>query len=192
MPLAVWPTTPPPLHPSSYRDDDPATEARFVNALAQQRASRAGRKARSYFLRFRTTNTNRLILQAFVEARRGTAESFLFKDLDDFTRTGITMEPATSDGVVTAFSLPTTGAYAGDYPVDSAAAILYRAAVDVGAITVQTDARTLTRSPAPAAGGAMTADYHYYRRVRLLEVPTWVHAPYGVWSSEVTLEEVAA
>lgn len=191
MPLLIYPATPPPIHPSAHRDDDPTIIVAFAGSSGEQRASRTGRKLRTYHLRYRTTNTRRAILDAFFESVRQSATSFLFKDLNDYTRTGITLEPATSDGVVTAFSLPTTGQYAGDYPVDDANAKLYRAGVLVTGTTTQVDARTITKSPAPSAGGAMTADYHYYRRVRLVDPPTWEHAPYGVWACDLSLVEVS-
>jgi hypothetical protein len=190
--LAIFPTTPPAIHPYGYEDDDAALIVKMAGSALEQRSSLYGRKLRTYHLRYRTTASNRATLDAFFLARRFTAESFLYRDLKDYARTGVAVVPATSDGIVTAFALPTSGVYAGDYPIDDAHAILYRAGVSVGTITVQTDARTLTRSPAPSAGGAMTADYWYYRRVRLLDRFAWAEPVYGTFEADFALVEVGA
>jgi hypothetical protein len=140
----------------------------FEGSTAEQRYSDASRDMYRWTLRYRLTDANLATLYAFFVARRMRKESFLWKPLKavEYARTGIALEPATSDGVVTAFSLPTSGAYAGDYPIDDGNAILKRAGV-AATKTVQVDARTMTAAVAPLTGGAMTADYWRYARVRL-------------------------
>ncbi len=188
MPLLIYPATPPPIHPSGYSDDEPVIVVPFVGTTFEQRVNRLGRKLRSYHLQYRTTNTRRLILQAFFESVRGPGTSFLFKDLDDYRVTGVSL--GVSVAAQTVFALPTTGARAGDYPVSAALSVLYDDGGSVSIASVQTDARTITASSVPSVGSVMTADYDYYRRVRLREMPSWTHAPYGVWSASVELLEV--
>lgn len=194
MALLIWPTSPPPIHPSGMQDDDPTAIVSYAGTGYSQRVSRTGRKLRRYQLAYRTTKTLRDVIQAFCESVRGPGVSFLFKDLDDYARTGISVSPA-SDGTTATFLLPTTGAYAGDYPINDAATLkLYRAGVlNAGGFSLVPDARSITTATVPAGGGAaMTADYHYRRRVMLRDYPAWVHAPYGVWSTSIELLEVGS
>lgn len=190
MALAVLSATYVPLQPYVYEDDQPAVTAQMSGGPAQ-RAAVLSRKRRSYVLGFKVLEAGRLAIDAFFEARRFTVESFLWKDLKDYARTGVVPSPATSDGVVTVFTIPTTGTYGGDYPIDDANAILYRAGV-IATKTVQTDARTMTASVAPLTGGAMTMAYHYYRRVSLAERYRWSEAAYGHFRTSIRLTEVAA
>lgn len=189
MSLAVLSASYAPIHPYGYEDDRPVVVARMAGGASEQRATTASRKLRRYTLRFRTTAATRLALDAFFEARGYTAESFLWKDLKDYSRTGITLSPATGNGVATVFTIPTTGMYGGDYPIDQAGTLLKVAGVSVTR-TVQTDARTLTAAAAPGAS-AITADYEFYKRVRLAGPYSWSEPVYGIFDTTLVLQEVA-
>ena len=188
MTLQVLSATYVPLHPYDFGDDRPTVVARMSGG-AEQRAASLSRKLRTYTLRFRTTAATRLALDTFFEARGYTLESFLWKDLKDYARTGVAPTPATSDGAQTVFTIPLTGVYGGDYPIDDANAILYRAGV-AATKTVQTDARTMTAAVAPLTGGAMTMAYHFYKRVRLAERYDWSEPIFGVFETAMRLVEV--
>lgn len=190
MTLAVFSASYVPLQPYTYEDDRPAVAAQMSGGPSQ-RATVISRKVRSYVLGFKVLEATRLAIDAFFEARGYTVESFLWKDLKDYARTGVVPSPATSNGVATVFTIPLTGTYGGDYPIDDANAILYRAGV-AATKTVQTDARTMTASVAPLTGGAMTMDYHYYRRVHLAERFRWSEAAYGHFRTTLRFEEVVA
>lgn len=189
MSLAIFTFTP--RHPVGYRLRRPSRTYSFAGSQSEQRVSLASRTLRVYRWPFRVSAASgtREALDAFFVARGGSGESFLVKDLKDYARTGVVLEPPTSDDVETVFSLPTSGELAGDYPIDDANAILYRAGV-AAAKTVQTDARTLTAAVAPLTGGAMTADYWYRRRVKFAEDLEWSEPVFGTFECEVVLEEV--
>lgn len=187
MALAVLSATYVPLHPYGYGDDRPVVVARMSGG-AEQRAASLSRKLRAYTLRFRTTAANRLAIDAFFEARGYQAESFLWKDLKDYARTGISPTPSTGNGVATVFTIPKTGTHGGDYPIDDANALLKVAGSPVTK-TVQTDARTMTAAAAPGAS-AITMDYHFYKRVRLAGAYEWSEPVYGVFEATLRLAEV--
>lgn len=187
MSLAVWTSTWVPLHPYGSGDSRPTVVARMSGG-GEQRASVLSRELRRYEMRFRVTTTVKQAIAAFFTARGQTLESFLFKDLKDYARTGVTPSPATGNGVATVFTLPLTGTYAGDYPIDDGNAILKAGGSPVTK-TVQTDARTMTAAAAPGAS-AITMDYHYYRRVRLESAFAWSEPIYGVWEASFALVEV--
>lgn len=191
MALAIYPTTPSFIGPYGYQAEDPVHETPLGGSLLKQRVLLAGREARVWYLKYRTTEANRLILDAFWRARRGTSGAFLFKDPKDYARTGIALTPA-SDGSTATFLLPTTGEYAGDYPINDAATLkLYRAGIlNAGAFSLVPDARSITTASVPAGGGAaMTGDYQFRRRVKFAEAFRWEEFPYGVFSTEIVLEE---
>lgn len=87
------------------------------------------------------------------------------------------------------FELPVTGMYGGDYPIDDVHAVLYADAAPVTA-TVDTDGRKFTAAVAPGAGKVMTADYWYYRRVRLDSDVRWLEPVSGTYAIQVELQEV--
>lgn len=191
MALAVLSATYVPLHPYHYGDERPVLVARMSGG-AEQRAATLSRRLRTYRLGFRTVAATRLAIDDFFEARGYSLESFLWKDLKDYARTGVTLVPAVGDGAETVFSLPKTGINGGDYPIDQASTLLKVAGVSVGANrTVQTDARTITATGgAPAGGAAITADYEYYKRVRLDGTVQWAEPVFGVFTTEISLVEV--
>lgn len=188
MALAVFSANYTPLHPYTFGDDRPKVVARMAGG-AEQRAATLSRPLRTYRLLLLRQASDRAAIDTFFATAGIGVTSFLWKDLKDYTRTGVVPSPATSDGVQTVFTLPKTGIYGGDYPVDDGNAILYRAGV-AATKTVQTDARTMTASVAPLTGGAMTMDYHYYRRVVLDQPYRWVEFQYGFFRAELTFREV--
>lgn len=185
MPLAVLSATYVPLHPYGYGDDRPTVVARMSGG-AEQRAASLSRKMRSYTLGFRTTAATRLAIDAFFEARGYSLESFLWKDLKDFARTGISI--GTGNGSTTAYIMPLTGQYGGDYPLTTSLQ-LYSAGAPVAG-TAATDTRTLTYNAAPANGAALTADYQFYKRVRLVDRFEWSEPVFGVFETTLRLQEV--
>jgi uncharacterized protein (TIGR02217 family) len=185
MALAVLSASYVPLHPYDYGDERPSVVARMSGG-AEQRAASLSRKLRTYTLRFRTTAATRLALDTFFEARGYTVESFLWKDLKDYTRTGVAI--GTGDGATTAFVLPKTGTYGGDYPLTSGVQLYSAGSPVAGSAT--TDTRTLTYNAAPAGAAALTADYSFYKRVRLLDRFTWSEPVFGVFETVLVLVEV--
>lgn len=187
-----------PEHPVGYRPRRRTKRYRFDGSDAEQRFTLGSRTKRVYRWPFRVAAASgyREAIDAFLEARSMGAESFLVKDLHDYQRTGISLTPA-PDGAITAFSLPTTGQYAGDYPINDAHVKLYRAGMlNGGTLSAGTDARTIITTSAPASGAvAMTGDYWFYRRVCLAqesEEYEWEEPVFGVFRTTLVFEEVAA
>ena len=149
----------------------PAILVPFEGTMAEQRGSLVGRTFYEFVVDYILTPANAATLGAFFQARGQQRDAFLWKPVRSrhYARTGIAVTPV-SDGVTVTFALPTTGEYAGDYPVNDATTLkLYRAGVlNAGAFSANVDNRTITTATVPAAGGAaMTADYHRYALVRL-------------------------
>lgn len=188
MALAVFSASYTPLHPYTFGDDRPKVVARMSGG-AEQRAATLSRPLRTYRLLLMRQSSDRAAIDTFFATAGYGVTSFLWKDLQDYARTGITPTPATSDGANAVFTIPLTGLYGGDYPIDDGNAILYRAGV-AATKTVQTDARTMTAAVAPLTGGAMTMDYQFYRRVVLDQPYRWVHFQYGYFRTELTFREV--
>lgn len=193
MSLAVFTWTP--AHPYTYRNRRRVSAIRFAGSEAEQRVQLSSRALRRWTLPFHVSAASgyREAIDAFLLARGLGAESFLWRDLRDYARTGVSVSP-TSDGATLAFALPTTGEEAGDYPVNDSNVKLYRAGVlNGGTLSAGTDARTIITTSAPAGGGAaMTADYWFYKRVRLaVEEYEWSEAVYGVFRTTLEFEEVA-
>lgn len=148
----------PPFRWATFR---PTVTARFAGG-GEQRASLLSRSLRRYTIPVLQDPDERADLIAFFEARGWSLESFLWKDPLDYRRFGIS--PTQIGGKV--FEIPTTGTYGGDYPIDDANLVVYDAGSPVAGVTVDVDARTVTLPSPP--GGAVTMDYHYARRVRLV------------------------
>lgn len=187
MALAIFSASYTPLQPYGFGDDRPFVVAKLSGG-AEQRAAVLSRPLRTFRILLKKLATDREAIDAFFAARGVRIESFLWKDLKDYARTGVTLVPSPGDGATTAFSLPKTGTYAGDYPIDQAGTLLKVAGASVTR-TVQTDARTLTAAVAPGAS-AITADYEYYRRVVLDQPYRWDERAYGHFWTELALREV--
>lgn len=184
MPLATF--TQIPLHPYEWQADRPVLRAPMAGG-GEQRASLLSRALHRYILRFRVSSAGRAAMDAFFEARGWTLESFLWKDLKTYQRTAIDI--GTGDGVEDTFVLPKTGVYGGDYP--AAPFQLYVGASPVSG-TVDTDARSFTYADPPAAAAVLTASYEFLRRVKLDGPYTWEERVFGIFWTELVLQEVVA
>lgn len=183
MTLTVFDFTP--RHPYRWAIERPTNLLKFAGG-GEQTLSLLSRSLRTYTLGFRVNSANRIAIDAFLEAAGWQGGSFLWQDLKDSTRTGVSV--GTGDGATTVFNLPVTGEKAGDYPLTTGGT----AYVDAGSVaaTFQTDARTVTYGSAPAGSTALTVDYSYYRRVRLAAPHRWEEPVYGVFTTELILQEL--
>lgn len=166
MPYAIF-TGLTPVAPYRRRPRRPGLAQKFEGTEAEQRSSLVGRTFWEWFLSYVLTDANAATLDAFFVARGQEQDAFLWKPIksSEYARTGISL--GTSIAAQTVFALPTTGEYAGDYPISVALTTLYSDATPIAIASVQVDARTITADAAPGAGHAMTADYHRYALVRL-------------------------
>lgn len=148
---------------------------------AEQRGSLVGRTFYDFVVDFVLSAANAATLGDFFVARGQQRDAFLWKPIRSrhYSRTGIAL--GTSIAAQTVFALPTTGEYAGDYPISVALTTLKSDGAPITVASVQVDARTITASAAPGAGHVMTADYHRYALVRLD----------GEWEEEEPVAELA-
>lgn len=186
--MAIWTETPE-IDGYSYRDILPVTVFAFAGGGTEQRAALLARARREYTWPMRRTKAEALVVDEFFRLRNFQIESFLLKDPDQYARTGVAL--GTSTAGQTVFTIPTTTENARDYPVNDAHVVVYDDGTPTGAtVTVGVDARTFTLSVAPTAGSVMTADYWTYRRVRLVEGPTWQKLAPDWLEGVVMLKEV--
>lgn len=155
-----------------YGDSLAAATLAYAGSGKEQRAQLQEHQLRTYTWPMRRTASERATIDAFFRARFQTVESFLVKEPKDFARTAVSL--GTSIASQTVFPLPSTGEEGLDYPVDDEATfIVYDDGAPVGVASIDTDGRTVTLDSAPATSSVMTADYHYYRRVKLVERFQW-------------------
>lgn len=186
--MAIWTETPE-IDGYSVVARQPVTVFSYAGAGTEQRAALLARPRREYTWPMRRTKSEAATVDAFFLARNYQVESFLLRDPDQYTRTGVSLGTSVSGQKV--FTIPSTGQHAGDYPVNDAHAVVYDDGVATGAtVTVDTDARTFTLSTAPTSGSVITVDYWYYRRVRLVEGPAWAKLAPDWLEGSVTLLEV--
>ena len=133
------------------------------------------------------TDAERETIVAFIHARDFYDEVFYVKNPRDFQRNNGGPGLVTLSGGPTVWDLPTSGRFAGDYPLATGHQ-LYDDGV-AHASTVDTDARTFTTT---SISGVITVDYDYYRQVRLLEAIKWTPAAVSVWLAEFKFIEVTA
>lgn len=189
MSLAVFSEIP--LLGHEYEDDQKVQVLAYAGA-AEQRAQTQERKLRPLLLPFKRSKTGRATIDTFFIARGYEKESFLYKDRNDYARTAITLSPVTA-GTVTRWRIPTTGAYAGDYPTGEAATYVVRVAgTPVTVASVDTDLREFILSVGVSDASVVDADYEYYRRFRLDRPFRWrqVAAGVGYYTTEIALREV--
>lgn len=187
MPLAVL-TEGPPLHPYTWEVDRPVFPMPFAGG-GEQRVSLLSRELRTYVLRFRRTEAERIAFDAFFESVGWSLTSFLWTDLKDSTRGSgspglVTLDALGSD----VYRIPRTGPYGGDYPIDDSNVKVWDSLSALQTnVAVDTDARTIEVT----AGGTppMKADYHYHRRVRLQDPYSWNEPAFGVFFTEIALAE---
>lgn len=161
--LSVFPFVP--AHPYQRRLIDPTAIATFSGSPLTARATLLSRAYHAFAWQARLSAANLATLEAFWIARRGPAGLLYYKDPVAYIRTAVSL--GTSIAAQTVFALP-VGAYLGDFPISNASAILYSDGSPITIASIDTDGRTITASSAPGAGHAMTATYHYYRKVRFV------------------------
>lgn len=161
----------------------------------EHRAARSSRTFRTFpYVWSGLTDAEKVALDSFFIGQSMTVTSFLWRDpspdnvAEPFVRSGVSC--GTSTLTQTVFSLPTGASEAaGDYPL-SVGAVLKSNGTPVTVASVDTDARTITASVAPGASKTMTADYAFYRRVRLEAPYVWARGDSGLWSTSATFREV--
>lgn len=190
MTLAIFDVdTYPPRYPDSWSVDRPVVVAAFAGGGAEQRSALLSRSLRRYAPSWRRTSATYTYIRDFLEARGYSLESFLWRDLRCYERTGVALGTAVTSQVE--FEIPTAGQYGGDYPIDDAHVVVYEDGTEtLATVTVDVDARTFTLDTAPGAGVVMTADYHYRRRVRLDSLPRFEAPAHGSYLIALELQEV--
>lgn len=155
-----------------YTDTHPGFAVGYAGSGTEQRAQLQTIARRTYTWHMRKTASERSTIDTHFVAVDYMTTAFYIKDPKDFARTGVSLGTATS--AQTSFSLPTTGEEQRDYMIDDANVVVYDDASPTGTtVTVNTDARTVGLSTAPASDSVMTVDYHTYRLVRLQAPFRW-------------------
>jgi hypothetical protein len=179
----------PELDGFDYTDRMPKTVFSYSGSGVEQRAALIEIPMRRYSWPLRRIKSERDDVDTFFLARSQGIESFLVKDPDLYARTGVSLGTAAAAQV--AFPLPATGENRRDYPIDDAHVEVYEDGTPTGAtITVDTDGRSFTLSAAPGAGVVMTADYWFYRRVKLADDFTWRKLAPDYLEAVLALQEV--
>jgi len=183
--LAVFPFVP--THPYRRTRVDPTSVASFSGSPLTSRATLLGRDLFRFSWVGRYSSANLATLEAFWVARRGPAGLCYFKDPVGNPRTAIALGTAIAAQVL--FSLPASGTYLGDFPIDDANAILYADGSPVTIASIDTDGRTVTASSAPGVGKVMTFTYGAYRKARFVSEELEVSTP-AVGTYEVPVDLV--
>ncbi len=165
MPLAVFAETP--LFQDEHLDERPELVTRYAGQNVQI-ADLTDRDLRRWSQTFRRNRTGKQTLDAFLRANR----TFLLKDLDDFARLAITLEPVTTGGSVTRWRIPKSGDQGGDYPISGTETVRVGGS-PVTVSSVDTDAREFILAAGVADTSVVDADYEYSRLVRVLQRPRW-------------------
>lgn len=175
MAIEIFPTVPGPEFSWRWRPVDPAEINVFSPNQAEQRSALSPREFRLYTLPFSLDGTDRTTVVDFLRARRNAIESFFWKEpLNGFFAV-TSVACGTGDGIETTFDLPalTDPDYGGMFPIDDANFVGRVAGTPATVSSVDTEGRDFTFSAAPGNGLAVTADFHFYRLVRLVEPPEW-------------------
>lgn len=124
-----------------------------------------GRPLRSWVWPQDLTKAEKQSLEAFLIAVDWRRVAFLLKDPKDYEAAGTALTLVSG----TTYALPTAigDAASGHYPIDDANVQAYDGGSPVSHSAVDQEARTITLSVSP--GGAVTADYHFERLVKLQE-----------------------
>ncbi len=117
-------------------------------------------------------------------------ESFYLKDPRDALRSGVSL--GVGDGATQTFSWPSVGTESRDYPIDSAAMVVYVSGSPVTVSSVDTDARTVTLAAPPGLGLAVTTDYEHYKLCRVDGEFTWTGQSSTSYETAVGVVEVLA
>jgi hypothetical protein len=180
MPTQVFTESPFPNY--SYADELPVSVRRAGAPWAERRTKLADISRRRYSFPLSRPNDERQDVDDFLTRARGLQfEAFYVADPRDDARSAVAL--GTGNGSATTFALPT--ALANEerrfYPKSSGLVAKVNG-TPVSVASVDTDARTITLSAAPANGAAVTADFVGYRLCRVEnlswqgETNTWFHA----------------
>lgn len=183
--------------------DTPVLVTGFAYAISEQRAMLADREFLSWPSGVHITAhaSGRKTIEDFLRGLDHAFTPFLFMDPGYNTRGDlgagpgeITLEGDT-DGVNVDFTIPESGEGGGDYPIDTLAlAKVFDDGASVTISSIDVDAREFTLAAAPADPSEMTADYSFYRLVRLVpkRTPVWRWAGGELWETTMLIEEVVA
>jgi len=156
----------------SYDQDFPVAIIRYAGVGTEQRATRQTIHYRRYAWPMRKTAAERALVDTFFRIENYQVNAFYLRDPRDNARTGVSL--GTSVSGQTAFSLPSSGENLRDYPISTATATVYDDGVaTTSTVTWSEDRRVAVLSTSPTSGSVMTADYHYYRKVRLQGTLSW-------------------
>ena len=164
------------------------TVQRFAGSskvVAQQNQDLA---RRGFVLPLRSTRDEANDVDTFWRTNGYGAAAVLVRDPRLGTRTGTSLGTATSNQTV--FSLPVTGENSRDYPIGGlASTTVYDDGGSVTVSTIDTQGRTMTVSSAPDSGSVMTADYRFYRKVRLVGTYRWRSAGVDWLGTQIVFQE---
>ena len=156
----------------SYEQDFPVVVLRYAGTGTEQRATRQAIGYRRYVWPMRKTASERALVDTFFRLENYQVNAFYVRDPRDHARTGVSL--GTSVSGQTAFSLPSSGENLRDYPISTATATVYDdGSPTATTVTWDTDRRVAVLSTSPTSGSVMTADYHFYRLVRLNGTVSW-------------------
>jgi hypothetical protein len=177
----------------NYRteDDLPTVVQRAAGDGTEIRAALQSIARRSFTVKIRAKKDERQDVDEFWRTKNYQVTAVLFSDPSLSTRTGVALGAASSNQ--TTFTLPTSGENSRDYPQSGiSSATVYD---DGGALTTSTigvDARSITTTVAPASDSTMTADYSFYRLVRLVGTYEWSALAPNFFETTIELLEVPA
>jgi len=166
----------------------PVTEFRFAGAGSRQTVAHQAVARDRIRWPMKRSKADATTIDEFFVARSQVVTSFFVKLPWPFSRTGVSL--GTSIAAQTVFDLPSSGDEFRDYPIDDANLVVYDDGTPVTVSSVDTDARQVTLSAVPTVGSVMTADYHYYRRVKLAAPFAWTHIGPDWLEAEPEFEEV--
>jgi len=176
-----------------YGDDDelPVIVLKYAGRGTEQRAKLHAIERRVFDWSVRATDSEKTAIKTFLRTANQMVTSFYVRDPKDNTRTGVSL--GTSVSGQTSFPLPSSGENFRDYPISTATFTIYDDGGATGTtVTVRTDARVVSLSTAPTSGSVMTADYHYYRLVRLDRPQRWRRLAPNFSEGSLAFREVPA
>lgn len=187
MAYAVWPGAP----WISYRYHDELIVVQVKNDGPGRRRDVAVEDLarRMYALPEQLSNADRQTIDTFLRARGWTRDPFLFEDPKDAARTAVALTGAVNgSNTVFALTVTETDEEFRHFPKQGSVVLKVDGAA-VGVASVDTDARTITASVAPASG-VVTADFTGLRLVSLVAAPEFAGQTVDWFAYDVQLEEI--
>lgn len=175
----------------NYRteDDLPTVTQRAAGDGSEIRAALQTLARRSFTVTLRSTKAERQLVDEFWRLKNYQVTAVLFADPSLSTRTGVAFGAASSNQTV--FVLPTSGENSRDYPQSGiSTATVYDDGGGMTTDTIHVDNRTITTTVAPASDSTMTADYEFYRLVRLDGTYEWSALAPNFFETTIELLEV--